>query len=265
MGGSFLDQQASIGISVHLGGHPATRRLLALCHAAEAHDVLDVGCGIGVGPSAIARAYACRVIGVDVSPLMIAWARRRAHDEGVEDRVRFVVADVLALPFDDDSFDVVLAESVLAFVGDKERSISELVRVTRPGGYVGLNEGFLLTATPSLRVAGLARRIGSAMVTLDAWRELWDGSGLTERVVRTYRIDPRQEIRHRFRWVGPRRLLAGSLSAVRLYLTEASARPVLDAMLVALRAGPEDAPGTPPPWASFGYALFVGRKPTGPP
>lgn len=260
MGGTFLDHQASIGISVHLGGLPATRRLLELCHVDQAGEVLDVGCGIGVGPAVIARTHGCRVVGVDLSPRMIQWARRRARDEGVEDRVSLMVADVLALPFEDDRFEVVVAESVLAFVADKERAIAEMVRVARPGSYVGLNEGFLLTETPPPRVAALARRIGSEMVTLDRWRELWDGSGLDERVVRTYRIDPARELRDRFRWVGLPLLFAGALRAARQYLAEPSVRPVLDTMAVALRAGADDDPKAPPPWASFGYGLFVGRK-----
>ncbi len=261
MSDSFLDNQARIGISVHLGGLPATRRLHALCHVPQAGEVLDVGSGIGVGPVAIARIHGCRVIGVDRSPRMVDWARRRTRDAGVGDRVSFVVADVLELPFEDDQFDVTIAESVLAFVVDKERAIDEMVRVTRPGGHVGLNEGFLLTETPSPRVTELAGRIGSAMVTLPVWRELWDQSGLDERVVKAYRLDAAREIRDRFRWVGLRRLFAASVRAAWQYVTEASTRRVLEAMYVSLRRGPEDAPGTPPPWASFGYGLFVGRKP----
>lgn len=260
MTGSFLDMQARIGISVHLGGLPSTRRLLSLCHVAEAREVLDVGCGIGIGPAYIARTHGCRVVGVDRSPRMIDWARRQTREEDVVDRVTLLVADVLELPFDDDRFDVVIAESVIAFVADKQRAIAEMVRVTKPGGYVGLNEGFLLTETPSPRVTELARRIGSAMVTLATWRVLWGASGLSDRIVRTYRIDPVREIRDRFRWVGLRRLLSGSARAVRLYLAEPPVRPVLDTMRVSLGAGPEDEPGAPPPWSSFGYGLFVGRK-----
>ncbi|HLO35322.1 MAG TPA: class I SAM-dependent methyltransferase [Candidatus Deferrimicrobium sp.] len=257
---SFLDMQARIGISVHLGGFPSTRRLLSLCHVAEAREVLDVGCGIGVGPAFIARAHGCRVVGVDLSPRMIDLARRHARAEGVEDRVRLLVGDILELPFEDDRFDVVIAESVIAFIADKERAIAELVRVTKPGGYVGLNEGFLLTDTPSPPVTELARRIGSAMVTLGTWRALWDASGLSERIVQAYPLDAAREIRDRFRWVGLRRLFVSSARAVRLYLTEPPVRPVLDTMLAALRAGPQDEPGAPPVWASFGYGLFVGRK-----
>jgi SAM-dependent methyltransferase len=260
MGGSFLDMQARIGISVHLGGLSATRRLLSLCHVAEASEVLDTGCGIGIGPAYVARTYGCRVVGVDLSAQMIDWARRRAREEGVEDRVTFAVADVLALPFEDDRFDVVIAESVLAFVVDKEQAIGEMVRVTKPGGYVGLNEGFLLTEAPTPRVARLARQIGSAMVTRATWRRLWDESGLSERLIQTFRVDAAREIRDRFRWIGLRRLLAGSARVVRLYLAEPSVRPVLNTMFVSLRSRPEDESGAPPPWTSFGYGLFVGRK-----
>ncbi len=258
---SFLEHQARIGISVHLGGWPATRRLLALCHVAEASEVLDIGCGIGVASAYITRTYRGRVVGVDLSPQMIDWARRRARAAGVEDRITYAVADVLALPFEDDRFDAVIAESVLAFLGDKERAIAEMVRVTRPGGHVGLNEGFLLTHTPTPRVAGLARRIGIAMVTLTAWQALWAGSGLAERVVRAYRVDAARELRDRFRWVGLPRLAAASTRAMLLYLRDPGTRPVIRAMVDALRAGPGEAPGTPRPWASFGYGLFVGRKP----
>jgi hypothetical protein len=85
-------------------------------------------------------------------------------------------------------------------------------------------------------------------------------SGTRPRLVRTYRLDPAREIRDRFRWVGLRRLLGGSARAAWLYLTQPSDRALLDTMLVALRRGPGSEPGAPPPWASFGYGLSVGRK-----
>ncbi len=52
---AFFDMQAAVGISKHVGGFEATRELLALCQAEQAREVLDVGCGIGVGPAYIAR------------------------------------------------------------------------------------------------------------------------------------------------------------------------------------------------------------------
>ena len=48
MAGSFLDMQAYVGITKHIGGLPATRALLALCHVDDAREILEVGCGICV-------------------------------------------------------------------------------------------------------------------------------------------------------------------------------------------------------------------------
>lgn len=260
MTGSFLDMQAHVGITVHIGGLPTTRTLLALCHVEDAREILEVGCGIGVGPVHAAKAYGCRVVGIDLSERMIEWSRQRAREERVEARIELQVADVLALPFGDDRFDATICESVLAFVADKEQAISEMVRVTKPGGYVGLNEMFLLTETPSPRAVALGRLMGTEIVSLDAWRALWDRSGLRDCVVRAYRIDVASEVRSRLRWIGLSWLLRGCARLVRLYVAEPSLRPVLKLMVGTLPEMPGDESGAPSAWASFGYGLFVGRK-----
>ena len=134
-GADFFDMQAAVGVTKHMGGFGATRELLTLCHVQEAHEVLDVGCGIGVGPAYIARTFGCRVVGVDLSERMIGWAKRRARQERVEALVELRTADVLALPFPADRFDVVLCASVLAFVEDKTRALRACLRLTNPGGH----------------------------------------------------------------------------------------------------------------------------------
>ena len=91
--------QAHVGVTKHIGGFEATNELLSLCHIEDARQVLNVGCGIGVGPAYIAKKYDCRVVGVDISEKMIEWSRRRAREERVEDKVEFRMADVLELPF----------------------------------------------------------------------------------------------------------------------------------------------------------------------
>jgi SAM-dependent methyltransferase len=260
MTGSYLDMQAYVGITKHMGGFPATKALLSLCHVGDAREILEVGCGIGVGPVYVARTYDCRVVGVDISEQMIAWSRQRARKERAEDRIELRVADVLALPFEADRFDAVVCESVLAFVADKQGAIRELVRVTKPGGYVGLNEAFLLTETPSSRVGELARQMGTEMVNLDAWKALWAASGLGDRVVRVYRLNPAREVRDRMRWIGLRWLVRGWARVIRLYATQPSLRPALKAMLGTVTDTTEDELGAAPAWASFGYGLFVGRK-----
>ena len=249
-GTTFLDMQASIGITKHIGGLEATNELLALCHIHEAREVLNVGCGIGVGPAYIARKYNCRVVGVDISEKMIEWSQRRAAEEGVADRVEFHAANVLDLPFASDRFDAVICESVLVFVEDKARAIRECVRVTKPGGYVGLNEGFWFEQPPPELVARVKNAIGPAVPTLAEWEALWAASGLQERVVQPHRVDAGAEIKSRIQWIGWRWIVRAWGRALRLYLTNPAVRQSIKDQF--------DVPAEA--FRTLGYGLFVGRK-----
>ena len=75
----YLDMQAEVGITKHLGGFAATDELLSRCHIEDAKEILNVGCGIGVGVAYIARKFGCWVVGVDISEKMISWSRLRAR------------------------------------------------------------------------------------------------------------------------------------------------------------------------------------------
>ncbi|MBN1260664.1 MAG: methyltransferase domain-containing protein [Anaerolineae bacterium] len=79
---TYLDIEAEVGITKHFGGYPATDELYRLCHLNQAKEVLDVGCGIGVGPAYIARRFGCRVVAADISEKMLMWAEKRAHRDG---------------------------------------------------------------------------------------------------------------------------------------------------------------------------------------
>ena len=246
----YLDMQAYVGITKHNGGFEATDALLSLCHVKDAQEVLNVGCGIGVGSAYVARTYGCRVVGVDISEKMIAWSRLRAREERVEDKVEFQVASVLDLPFDADRFDVVFCESVIAFVADKRRAIQECVRVAKPGGYVGLNESFWVEE-PSPEIVTRARAlVGTDVPVAATWQALWEESGLRDRVVRLHRADPRTEVRSRIRWVGWRWAVRAVGRLLRLYVTYPAARQSL-----------KDIFGMPLDVVQqMGYGLFAGRK-----
>ena len=108
------------------------------------HDVLDVGTGSGGNVAIPAAARGARVVGSDVTPEMFDLARRRAAEAGVE--VEWVEADAQDLPFEDSSFDRVLSTFGAMFAPDHARTASELVRVCRPRGRIGMttwcNDGF---------------------------------------------------------------------------------------------------------------------------
>lgn len=249
---SYLDLQGLAGVSKHSGGFPATEQLLAMCHIEDAQEILEVGCGIGVGAAHMARRCGLRVVAVDLSEKMLDWARQRVQREGVADRVEFHKANVLDLPFEGDRFDAVICESVLAFVEDKPAAIAEMVRVLKPGRYVGLNEAVWLKEPP----AGLALKadpggsLGTHIVTADRWRELWSGSGLEEGEVRVYPVDAAEEVRSRIAWIGWRQILRAWRRILPLYLTKPAMRSAIKGLM-----------DTPREWFAFlGYVLLAGRK-----
>jgi ubiquinone/menaquinone biosynthesis C-methylase UbiE len=247
---TYLDIQAEVGITKHMGGFEATDRLHRLCHLDEAQEVLEVGCGIGVGPAYIAQRFDCRVVAVDISDKMLSWARQRARREGVVDRITFRQADIRELPFDDDRFDAVIAESVLAFVEDKEAAIQELIRVARPGGYVGLNESYWIRE-PSAELLAQSIHIGSEIISEAEWRAIWDAMPLEGGTIEAFSLEAKQEVRDRIGWVGCRSVLPAWGRLIKLLLSNPRA---LDALRQQF--------GTPAEMINtMGYGLFVGRKP----
>ena len=179
---TYLDIQAVAGVTKHVGGYAATDELHRLCHLSEAKEIMEVGCGIGVGPAYIAKRFDCRVVAVDISEKMLAWARQRAQREGVLDRITFRQAGVRDLPLEDDRFDAVIVESVLAFVADKDAAVRELIRVIRPGGYLGLNESYWTQELTGDLIQHSAY-LGSAMITEAEWRAIWEAAPLEARVI----------------------------------------------------------------------------------
>ncbi len=96
-------------------------------------SVIDVGCGGGRYTGAWRRLGARPALGVDISPINIADACRRASLGGF-DSLEFEEADVLALPYEENRFDMVFSNGVLHHTRDWKRGLAELVRVMKPGG-----------------------------------------------------------------------------------------------------------------------------------
>lgn len=121
--------------------------------------VLDVGCGFGLETARLARLVAPdgRAVGLDHSAAFVAEARRRAAAAGIE--ATFEAGDARALPFPDAAFDAARAERVLIYIADPEKALSELRRVTKPGGAVALIEPDFDTNTVNLSDRAMTRRV----------------------------------------------------------------------------------------------------------
>ena len=100
---------------------------------------LEVGCGSGAVTRDLARRVGLtgRALGLEPSAELLSIAAERAQAEGIGG-IEWKVGGGEALPFGDAEFDVVLAVTTLAHMPNAEQCVPELVRVTRPGGRVGI-------------------------------------------------------------------------------------------------------------------------------
>jgi arsenite methyltransferase len=251
----FFDFAAEVGFTKHMGSVHATEELVEMCHIEAGSYVLDVGCGAGATPAYLAKRHGCRVAGVDISPRMIDRARETAKREGVADRTEFRVADAQDLPFDDDLFDAVITESVAALPEDQQRAAKEYVRVTKPGGYVGLNESTWLKTPPPDMVAWISQDVGGQAKPLshEEWIGLLETAGLQDLAVSVYHIDTRDEASAMLRRYGCLGMLRVWARMLRLYVKN----PAYRRFLKGLRQG-----GLVPENLNeyFGYGLYVGKK-----
>jgi SAM-dependent methyltransferase len=109
--------------------------LVELIDPRPGDTVLDIGTGSG-GLALLAARTGAAVTGIDIAEDGIERARARAAEEGLD--VRFDVGDAQSLPYADAAFDVVLSSFGIMFAPSHRRAASELARVCRPDGRLGL-------------------------------------------------------------------------------------------------------------------------------
>jgi SAM-dependent methyltransferase len=131
---------------------PLGPRLVEACGIGPGATVLDVAAGTGNASIPAAKAGA-RVTASDLTPELLQAGRARAESEGLT--LDWVEADAEHLPFEDESFDVVMSSIGAMFAPHHQDVADELVRVCRRGGTVGL-----LSWTPEGQVGALFRTMG---------------------------------------------------------------------------------------------------------
>jgi SAM-dependent methyltransferase len=131
---------------------PLGPRLVEACGIARGARVLDVAAGTGNAaiPAALAGAS---VVASDLTPELLDAGRARAEAAGAS--LDWVEADAESLPFEDESFDVVMSAIGVMFAPRHQVAADELVRVCKPGGTIGL-----LSWTPEGMIGALFRTMG---------------------------------------------------------------------------------------------------------
>jgi arsenite methyltransferase len=251
---SYFELQSSLGITNHMGGLEATRDLAESCHIRRDHHVLDVGCGVGAAACFIAERYGCRVMAVDIREEMVARSRERARKRGVERSVEVQVADAVNLPFEGNHFNVVLSESVTAFITDKKRAVSEYRRVVKEGGFVGINETTWITSPPQSLVEYFSRIMGVEPESPEGWEALLKGAGLKVVVVNPRRTTYLHQFSNEIKMIGLKDVFSPWGRLVSLFLTDPAYRNVIREMTKEATKIPMNV------FDYFGYGVYVGTK-----
>ncbi|KGK99748.1 ubiquinone biosynthesis methyltransferase UbiE [Methanococcoides methylutens] len=185
----YYDFMSYLGVPYfHVGGLTSTERLAELCQVNKDSKVLMVGCGTGFSACFVAQRFGCSVVGVDIAEVSIRKAKERAKSLGLGERVEFRMGDAYDLPFEPDTFDVVITEFVAQFL-DTNRAFREFVRVLKPGGMVGINEMYMdADIPPSIaeeileaeHIFGEITQLPFSLPSPEEWKQWLEKAGLSD-------------------------------------------------------------------------------------
>jgi ubiquinone/menaquinone biosynthesis C-methylase UbiE len=134
--------------------------------------IIDVGCGFGVTNLVLAKNFMnCEFTGIDLSEPLLKIAREAAEDTSLGRRIKFEKADVQEIPYEDNSFDVVINTNMVHLVENPIKMLSEIERILTPDGHL-----FIADLRRSW-LCLLEREIRSAM-TMGEARDLFNQSEL---------------------------------------------------------------------------------------
>ncbi|MDP1832157.1 MAG: arsenite methyltransferase [Geothrix sp.] len=174
-----LPEGANLGLSC---GNPT-----ALAELKPGETVLDLGSGAGLDVFLAAQRVGAegKVIGVDMTPEMVAKARRNATEfrrrTGL-DNVVFHQGQIEAIPLPDASVDVVLSNCVLNLSPDQATVWKEIARVLKPGGRVSISDMVLLKPLPEALRQSVEALVGciAGAALVDDLRDMVQASGLVD-------------------------------------------------------------------------------------
>ncbi|HEY6249283.1 MAG TPA: methyltransferase domain-containing protein [Candidatus Angelobacter sp.] len=167
----------------------ALDRIVKMAEAGLDDTVLDVACGPGLLACAFAR-VARHAVGVDITPAMLDQARKAQQEQGLTN-VSWQSGDVLALPYPDHHFSIVVSRFAFHHLPEPLAALREMVRVSKPGGRIvvadmapAANKADALNAEERLRDPSHVRAM-----PVDELRSLFVQAGLSTQRVEYYRLE----------------------------------------------------------------------------
>ncbi|WGE49256.1 methyltransferase domain-containing protein [Actinobacillus equuli subsp. haemolyticus] len=163
------------------GGKLATDWLIANGDFNKDKKVLEVACNMCTTAIQIATQYGCHITGIDLDEEALDKARVNIKEHEVENLVQVQRANATKLPFEDNSFDIVINEAMLTMlpIEAKEKAIREYIRVLKPGGFLLTHDVMLNTEDAETVIQSLREAINLTVtpLTKEGWKNLFHECG----------------------------------------------------------------------------------------
>jgi ubiquinone/menaquinone biosynthesis C-methylase UbiE len=130
-----------MGEQIHVGGMTSSMDLAERAGIRPGTTGVDLCCCLGAGMRFLVRMRnVARMIGVDATPHAVDEGKRLCAEEGLGDKIAFILRDVLASGLPDNSADFVWGEDAWCYVTDKVKLVSEAARIVKPGGVIAFTD-----------------------------------------------------------------------------------------------------------------------------
>ncbi len=166
------------------GGKLATDWLIEKGQFSQDKKILEVACNMGTTAIYLAKTYNCKITGVDLDENALEKARKNIAENKVEHLVNVMRGNATKLPFEDNSFDIVINEAMLTMlpVTAKEKAIREYFRVLKPNGVL-LTHDVMLNHENSEQIIQEMRNainITTTPLTQEGWENTFKSGGFNE-------------------------------------------------------------------------------------
>jgi ubiquinone/menaquinone biosynthesis C-methylase UbiE len=166
--------------TLHPGGFALTKRTAELADLKPNIKILDVSSGRGTQSIFYAKEFDVEVVGIDLSREMVRVATENAKKAGLDNQVKFKIGDSQELPFESDTFDVVINECAVGIPDDSQKVLTEMVRVAKPGGKILMHESTWRKKISDEEKDEISERYGTTPLEYEEWIAMLEKAGVSE-------------------------------------------------------------------------------------
>lgn len=165
--------------ALHPGGMALTQKTGELAELQPGMKILDVSSGRGTQSIFYAKKFGVEVTGIDISKEMVNSAMENAENENVQDLTIFKIGDSQELPFEDNTFDVVINECAVGIPDDSQKVLDEMVRVVKKEGAVIIHESTWRKNLSDTEKEEISERYGTTPLEYNEWVEMLEIAGVS--------------------------------------------------------------------------------------